>query len=53
MRIAFSMFDHDGDGLISVQEVLETMTSLGIMVTLKEVKQIVKKVDLDGKRTHT
>ena len=49
MRVAFSMFDKDGDGLISVQEVYETMTSLGIRVNMKEVKQIVKRVDLDGR----
>lgn len=47
MRVAFSMFDLDGDGQISVQEVQKTMISLGIKISLKEVKQIVKRVDTD------
>lgn len=47
MRVAFAMFDKDGDGQISVQEVHETMTSLGIKISLKEVKEIVKRVDTD------
>ncbi|ESO01023.1 hypothetical protein HELRODRAFT_82314 [Helobdella robusta] len=49
MRVAFSMFDKDGDGLISLQEVHDTMASLGIRVSAKDVKQIVKRVDLDGR----
>lgn len=52
MRVAFSMFDLDGDGQISVQEVQKTMLSLGIKISLKEVKQIVKRVDTDRKYTH-
>jgi len=43
------MFDKDGDGHISVQEVHDTMTSLGIKINLKEVKEIVKRVDTDRK----
>ena len=43
------MYDKNKDGLISVQEVYDTLTSvLGMKVTLKEVKVIVNKVDLDG-----
>ena len=49
MRVAFAMFDQDGDGQISVQEVQDTMTSLGIKINLKEVKLIVRKVDTDCK----
>lgn len=51
MRVAFAMFDKDGDGQISVQEVHETMTSLGIKISLKEVKEIVKRVDTDRECT--
>jgi len=42
------MFDRDGDGLISEQEVYDTMTSLGIKVSLMEVKKIVRKVDTNS-----
>lgn len=49
MRVAFAMFDKDGDGQISIHEVHETMTSLGIKISLKEVKEIVKRVDIDRK----
>jgi hypothetical protein len=49
LRLAFSMFDKDGDGQISAQEVRETMESLGIHVEPSQVKMMVKKVDTDGK----
>jgi len=48
LRIAFSMFDKDGDGHISAQEVRETMQSLGIHIEPRHVKLMVKKVDTDG-----
>ena len=47
-RIAFSMFDKDGDGSISAQEVQETMQSLGMQVEPSHVKLMVKKVDTNG-----
>jgi len=47
MRVAFAMCDRDGDGLISIQEVHDTMTSLGHTVNHKQVKQIVRRVDID------
>jgi len=41
------MCDRDADGLISVQEVHDTMTSLGHRVNHKQVKQIIRRVDTD------
>jgi Ca2+-binding EF-hand superfamily protein len=48
LRIAFSMFDKDGDGQITAQEVQDTMRSLGIHVEPNQIQLIVKKVDTDG-----
>ena len=42
------MFDKDGDGVITCSELLQVMTSLGINIDSDEVKDIVKKIDLDG-----
>jgi len=53
MRVAFAMCDRDGDGLISIQEVHDTMTSLGHKVSHKQVKQIVRRVDTDRTKHFT
>jgi len=45
---AFSLFDKDGDGQITVDEVTQTMTSLGIDVQLSDVQIMVDQVDIDG-----
>jgi len=42
------LFDKDGDGQITVDEVAQTMTSLGIDVRLPDVQTMVKQVDTDG-----
>ena len=51
MKVAFAMFDKDGDGVITCAEVLQVMVSLGIDVDSDEVKEIVRKIDLDGMYT--
>lgn len=45
---AFSLFDKDGDGQITVDEVAQTMSSLGIDVRLCHVQTMVDQVDTDG-----
>ena len=45
---AFSLFDKDGDGQITVDEVAQTMTSLGIDVRLSDIEVMVDQVDTDG-----
>lgn len=42
------MFDKDGDGRITVQEVQDTMKSLGFPIESARVKLMVKHVDTDG-----
>lgn len=51
LRVSFSMFDKDGDGQITVDEVMETMKALGIKFDSREVKIMVKRVDTDGDGT--
>lgn len=45
---AFKVFDKDGNGLLSPNELLDVMTSLGEKVTLEEVTEMVKEADYDG-----
>jgi len=52
MRVAFAMCDRDADGLISIQEVYDTMTSLGHKVSHRQVKQIIRRVDTDRMHFH-
>ena len=42
------MFDKDGDGKISSEEVFHTLNSIGMKVDLKAAKKMVRQVDLDG-----
>jgi Ca2+-binding EF-hand superfamily protein len=46
--MAFSMFDHDGDGNISASELMSVMKKLGYQVKKSDVHGMFKKVDLDG-----
>jgi len=47
---AFSLFDKDGDGQITVDEVAQTMASLGIDVRLSDIEIMVDQVDTDGQQ---
>ena len=46
--MAFSLFDKDGDGMITSDEMVEVMTSLGVDTSLRDVQLMLTKVDLDG-----
>jgi calmodulin len=48
-REAFSLFDKDGDGIITTKELGSVMKSLGQSPTDTEVQDIIDKVDTDGK----
>eukprot|EP00090_Calanus_glacialis_P028429 TRINITY_DN4567_c1_g1_i2.p1 TRINITY_DN4567_c1_g1~~TRINITY_DN4567_c1_g1_i2.p1 ORF type:complete len:186 (-),score=56.41 TRINITY_DN4567_c1_g1_i2:79-636(-) len=45
---AFKVFDRDGDGLISADEIRETMNNLGEELTEAEVKAMVTEADVNG-----
>lgn len=45
---AFSLFDKDGDGTITVKELGTVMKSLGQNPTDKELREIIQEVDVDG-----
>ena len=45
---AFKVFDKDGDGLITAQEIQETMLGLGEAISEAEVKAMVVEADLNG-----
>ena len=42
------MFDRDGDGLISEEELRLTMNNLGEPLTEAEVKSMIAEADMDG-----
>jgi len=45
---AFKVFDRDGDGLISEEELRLTMTNLGEPLTEEEVQAMIAEADMDG-----
>ena len=44
----FKVFDRDGDGLITAEELKLTMNNLGEPLTKAEVKAMIAEADLDG-----
>ena len=51
-RDAFKLFDKDGDGVITVDEIYQVFTDLGFKdYAKKDVKKMVKAVDVDGNGT--
>jgi len=48
MKEIFSLFDTDGSGAISTQEIATVMRSLGQQPTPLELARIVQQVDADG-----
>lgn len=50
MREAFNVFDQNGDGFITVEELRSVLQSLGLKQgrTLEDCKKMISKVDVDG-----
>ena len=51
LRVAFALFDRDGDGAITAKELKLTMTTLGFKIDDVVVKQMIDKFDADGTRS--
>ncbi|CAN6485431.1 unnamed protein product [Victoria cruziana] len=50
MREAFNVFDQNGDGFITVEELRSVLSSLGLKQgrTVEDCKKMIRKVDADG-----
>ena len=48
LRVAFALFDRDGDGAITAKELRLTMTTLGFPGDDQIVKKMIEKFDYDG-----
>ena len=49
MKVAFALFDHDGDGSVTPSELRTVMTHLGYTHDDQLVKQMINRFDHDGK----
>ncbi len=48
LRKTFRLFDKNGDGQISVQELRESLSSLGEEISEDEAREMIKEADVDG-----
>ena len=47
LKEAFRMFDRDGNGFIDAEELRICMINLGEKLTLEEVEEMIREVDID------
>ncbi|CAF1313828.1 unnamed protein product [Didymodactylos carnosus] len=50
IREAFRVFDRDGDGFISADELRHVMTNLGEKLTDEEIDEMIREANIDGGR---
>ena len=48
LKEAFKLFDKDGNGVISAEELRHVMTTLGEKLTDEEVDEMIREADADG-----
>lgn len=53
LREAFRLFDKDGDGSISTDELGTVMRNLGQFPSSDEISQMIKEIDIDGMYVNT
>ena len=51
LKKAFCVFDSDGDGSISIDEMQKVLLSLGVKASLPEVQRMIVNVDRDRSGT--
>lgn len=49
-REAFGLFDKDGDGCITKEELGSVMRSLGQFARVEELQEMLQEIDVDGKK---
>ena len=49
IQLAFSLFDHDGDGYITRLELKAALSSLNIKETEERIDSMIKRLDKEGK----
>ncbi|XP_021752357.1 calmodulin-like protein 3 [Chenopodium quinoa] len=47
MRV-FQMFDHNGDGMITMGELRESLTNMGIIIPDSDLTQLIGRIDVNG-----
>ena len=52
LQEAFALFDQDGDGFITTQELWTVMVSLRQEATPDEIREMITQVDIDGRNIH-
>ena len=48
LKEAFNVFDADGNGFISAQELMSVLNNIGESVTDEEIDLMINEADLDG-----
>ena len=49
LKEAFSVYDRNGDGVISAKELTKVMRSMGLNPTESDIMEIMVELDIDGK----
>lgn len=48
MKQAFRLFDKEGNGVVTTQEIGSVLRNLGLYPTEQELQQMLKDIDIDG-----
>ncbi|KAE8703954.1 Calmodulin-like protein 5 [Hibiscus syriacus] len=48
LRRVFQMFDRNGDGKITKEELNDSLQNMGLFISEKELNQIIKRIDVNG-----